>query len=359
MEFVFNAPFNGVSFGQVSTAIARELHESEADCCISPIQGNADFQSQSLTKDFVEWFSERTQSFHYEHSRKNPSLKLWHLMGALESVSHKQVLFSFYELGSPTKAEINIAKNNDEVVFSSQASVDAFASHGVNAHYIPLGFDKHNFKVTDRKYFDDDRIVFNLCGKFEKRKHHEKIMRAWAKKYGNSRKYFLQCAVFNSFLSPQDNNNLIGKALEGKKYPNITLLGMMQKNSEYNDFLNSANIVIGMSGGEGWGLPEFQSVGLGKHAVVMDAHGYKGWANEANSVLVQPSTKIDAEDGLFFKRESMYNKGEIFDFNEDDFISACEQAIKRVESNKINEEGLKLQDKFSYKETTEKLLKLL
>ncbi len=54
----------------------------------------------------------------------------------------------------------------------------------------------------------------------------------------------------------------------------------MQKNSLYNDYLNSANIILGMSGGEGWGLPEFQSVALGKHAVILNATGYKDWATE-------------------------------------------------------------------------------
>ena len=52
------------------------------------------------------------------------------------------------------------------------------------------------------------------------------------------------------------------KSCKGKEYFNINFLGMMQKNSLYNDFLNSGNIVLGMSGAEGWGLPEFQSVVL-------------------------------------------------------------------------------------------------
>ena len=121
----------------------------------------------------------------------------------------------------------------------------------------------------------------------------------------------------------------------------------MDRNSEYNDYLNSADIIIGMSGGEGWGLPEFQSVALGKHAVILNAHGYKGWATESNSVLVEPSGKTESEDGVFFTAGSQYNQGSIFDFNEDDFLDACEKAEERVLKNKKNEEGLKLQEEFS------------
>ena len=63
----------------------------------------------------------------------------------------------------------------------------------------------------------------------------------------------------------------------------------MDKNIVYNDFLNSGDIILGMSGGEGWGLPEFHSVGMGKHAVVLNAHSYKDWADEINSVLIKES----------------------------------------------------------------------
>ena len=55
----------------------------------------------------------------------------------------------------------------------------------------------------------------------------------------------------------------------------------------------------------------------------------------------------------------MFIQGKIFDFNEDAFIESCEKAIKRVESNRLNEEGLKLQKEFTYKRTTNDILDLL
>ena len=121
----------------------------------------------------------------------------------------------------------------------------------------------------------------------------------------------------------------------------------MPNNSMYNDYLNSADIIIGMSGGEGWGLPEFHSVALGKHSVIMDAHGYKSWANKENSVLVNPTNKIECYDGVFFNKGAPYNQGSIFDFDADEFIVGCETAIKRIEENKINKEGLKLQSEYT------------
>ena len=131
----------------------------------------------------------------------------------------------------------------------------------------------------------------------------------------------------------------------------------MNKNKSYNEFLNSGDIVIGMSGGEGWGLPEFQSVGIGKHSVILNAHGYKEWATEENSCLVEPSEKIDVYDDLFFKKGTDYNQGQIFNWTEDSFIDGCERAIERVRSSKINKLGRKIKEDFPISNTVDLLLK--
>jgi len=351
----FNCPVNSVSFGQVSVALLREAFSKNEEVCVLPIGDKIDLSSQEEDKDFGEWLSGAIKAFHLSHKRENPAFRLWHLNGSTSFISDRQALFTFHELDSLTDVEVNLAKNNRLILASSSYTVDLFKSYGVDARHVPLGFDSSNFKRLDKQYFDDDRIVFSLCGKFERRKHHGKILKAWGKKFGDNPKYFLHCALFNPFLTPQNNNELIARSLSHKKYYNMSFMANMAQNSEYNDFLNSANICIGMSGGEGWGLPEFQSVAMGKHAVILNAHGYSDWANRDNAVLVDPTSKIDVYDNIFFKKGAEFNQGQIFDWDEDDFISACEEAIKRVEANKINEEGLKLQKDFTYSNTLDKI----
>jgi len=348
MSLAFNLPINSVSFGQISTLILRELYNSKVNVGVLPI-GNVDLSTQSnLTQEFANWLQQSINSSLETFNRKNKIFKLWHLNGSFESYSNEQVLLSFYELDQPTKIELNTVKNNHKVLFSSKETVEVFKNLGCkNVEYIPLAFDKYNFNTIEKKYFVDDRVVFNLVGKLEKRKHHLKLIKLWANKFGNNKKYSLQCCIFNQFMKPEDQNDLVNRALEGKTYFNINFLPFMGQNSIYNDFLNSGNIIIGMSGGEGWGLPEFHSVAMGKHSIIMNAHGYKSWANEDNSVLVEPNSKIEAYDGIFFHKGHPYNQGNIYDFNGDDFVSACELAIKKVEKDKINRAGLKLQDEFS------------
>lgn len=359
MSFAFNVPVNGVSFGQISTGLLREAYSRGLEPALFPIGNKLDLSSQRDDAAFLDWLKKCIAKGFDEYSREEPCIKLWHLNSqSVESFGDTRHLITFHELDEPTKHELNVVKNNDVVYFTSEFSKKTFEELGAkNLKYLPLFFDSYNFNTRNRTYYSDDRIAFNLCGKFEKRKHHAKIINAWVKKFGNNKKFYLNCAVFNTFLPPEKNEEMIKVALERKEYFNINFLGHMAKNEIYNDFLNSGDIIIGMSGGEGWGLPEFQSVALGCHSVMLNATGYQSWANKNNSVLVEPNGKIPAYDGIFFSEGKQNNQGNIFDWDVDDFISACEEAVKRVEASKVNEEGLKLQTEFTASKTLDVLLK--
>lgn len=357
MSLCLNLPINSVSFGQTSALILKELFKRETDVILFPIGSQIDFSTQNVEKKFLDWVNISLKDNDSRYSRNDRIFKLWHINGSLESFAKEQLLFSFYELDQPTQAEINIVKNNHKVLFSSEYTCEVFKNAGCNnIEYVPLAFDKYNFFNTNKTYMED-RITFNLAGKLEKRKNHKKVIQSWLKKYGNNRDYFLQCAIYNPFLKPQDQQQLLNSILEGKEYFNISFLNFMENNALYNDYLNSADVIIGMSGGEGWGLPEFHSVALGKQAVILNAHSYKSWANKDNSVLVEPSGKIEAYDNMFFHKGQRFNQGNIYTFNDDDFIDGCEKAIKKIKSNKINKNGLKLQEEFSATRLVDNILK--
>ncbi len=355
-EFSYHLPINGVSFGQVSTCLLRELMARASDSLINLFGiGGVDLSSQPNSEDLARWIKASMKQSAENHSRLSPLVKLWHLYDdttTLSSLSNYQKLITFHELDSLTKREINIANNIDEVFLTSQYSVDVFKQHGIaHAKYLPLGFDHYNFFRTGKKYFDDDRITFNLVGKFEKRKNHKDVIQTWLKRFGNDNRYFLQCSVQNTFLKPEENQQIFASLLGNQRYSNITFLTFMPKNSQYNDYLNSGDIIIGASGGEGWGLPEFQSVGLGKHAVIMDATGYKSWANEDNSCLIKPGAKEEIYDNVFFKKGNSYNQGNYFSLDPDAFIDGCERAIERYRKSSINQAGIDLQKEFTWAKT--------
>jgi glycosyltransferase involved in cell wall biosynthesis len=346
-KLAFNLPLNSTSLGQVSFSILRELFRRKEDIYLFPI-GGVDIASQKQDQDFFSWLQNVIVSSPKNYNKNIPIFKLWHLNGSLESFSKKQVLLSFYEVDSPTATEINIIKNNEKVLFSSNYTVSIFKSLGTNnVEFIPLAFDSHHFKNLNKKNING--IQFGMFGKLEpQRKRHLKVLTSWVKKYGNNLNYTLNCAIFNPFLEPNVQSQIINQALNGQKYFNINFLNYMPSNDIYNDLLNNTDIVLAMSGGEGWGLPEFQTVALGKHCLGLNAHAYKEWMNDKNSVLIEPNSKIPCYDNIFFKQGMEFNQGNIFDWDEKDFLDGLDKVESRFKMNPINTEGLKLQEEFTY-----------
>lgn len=361
-NFSINVPLGSVSFGQISYAILREIKELGLNPNIFPIGGNVDISAQKIEPEFGNWLNNCIGKANKTHQRDFPVFRLWHFQQSLESLSNnKQLLYTFWETDQPTAEELNVVKNNRLVALSSQYSVDIFKNNFNCSNVIKLtpGFDKYNFSNTNKKYFDDDRIVFSCVGKFENlRKNQAKIIQSWIKKYGGNPKYWLHCAIWNVFLSKDQNENIIKQILQGQNVPNVIFYPFMPQNEIYNDWLNASDCVIGM-GNESFGLAEFTSLCLGKHAVLLNANGYKEYGTTENSVLINPNGKVEAQDPPFFTKGSQYNQGSFFTWDVDEFLAGCDEAIKRVEKNKINEEGLKLKDKFKYSDTVKNILENL
>lgn len=350
-----NVPVNSLSFGHCSVSILRELYKKNEEANLFFI-GEPDFSAYQTETDFQFWINSAGTRALKSYKRTDPCFKLWHISNSESSVSNEQSLLTFHEVDSLTPVETNILKNQKTVLVSSKFSENVFKAYGVNnVVYCPLGFDAQHFKQISRTR-NTEQITFSLFGKFEKRKHTEKVIRAWLKQYGNNNRYTLNLHVYNSFFSQEQNNQLLLKIFGGRKPWNVNCLGYVPTLAEFNSAINAADIVIDMSGGEGFSLPSFHSVALGKHAVVHNCSSIKDWAEDAGAVLVEPSGKEPVYDGVFFRQGDVRNQGNIFTWDEDDFLSACKVAEANFAKNPVNEKGLELQNKFTWGKTVDVIL---
>ena len=352
MKILVDAPINSLSLGNVSFNIIKELFEKGHEVGIWPMnEQNIDVSAYNMTEDFQSKFKEAIDSRFDFLSPDIPSLKIWHLNGSENRKNSKQYLYTFYECSKPTDVERKLCNSQERTIFSSSCAASQF-----DADYIPLGLDPE-FKPTGKKYLEGV-THFGLMGKFEKRKHTAKIINTWVKKYGNNNKYQLSCCVTNPFFKSEEMSHLINSALEGQRYNNVNFLPFLKTNQEVNEFINAIDIdLTGLSGGEGWNLPAFNSTCLGKWSVVLNKTSHKDWANKNNSVLVESSGQMDCADGKFFAKGGQFNQGVFYDWNFDSVISAMETAESKV--GQINTEGQKLADKFTYSNTVDKILSLI
>lgn len=361
-ELVFKCPLNSLSFGNVSVNLLREIYKSGASVSVFPIGENVNISAfDKLSNDFKQWLQDSINNRFKTVNKDAPTLQLWHINGSENRITKKQFLLSFYELDAPTKTEKQLADLQDAVIFSSSFAKDQFTKQGYpgcsNIETVKLGFDE-DFFITGKKYLSEEKIHFGLMGKFEKRKHTAKILNTWAKKYGNNYKYQLTCCISNPFFSPEDNEGCISKALEGKRYGNINFLPHLETNSEVNEYLNAIDIDLsGLSGGEGWNLPSFNSTCLGKWSIVLNASSHKDWANTENCILLNPNGKENSEDGVFFKNGAPFNQGNIYTFDEDELVEKMEFAEEICKTK--NSEGIKMQKTFTYSNTLKEILNII
>ncbi len=352
MELVFKCPINSLSFGNVSINFLRELKKKNVDVTIFP-NGNADVSAfDKMDNEFKVWLESCINNRFLKVNKDIPSLNLWHLNGSENRITSKQFLYTFYELNEPTDTEKSLAKLQDHVFFSSNHAKDCFDLE--NTSSCPLGFD-NDFHKTEKEYLSNDIIHFGLIGKFEKRKNHEQIIKAWVKKYGNNFKYRLSCLIDNPFLKAEQMNAIKKQVLGNDSVGNVTFLPRLKTNSEVNDLLNAIDIDLsGLSGAEGWNLPAFNSTCLGKWSVVLNNTSHKDWANEENSILIKSEENIPAYDGTFFSEGGFYNQGTINFISEDNIISSLEQAELKAKTK--NPKGEELKNKFSYEKTVDTIL---
>tara|TARA_B100000519_G_scaffold169539_1_gene154780 strand:+ start:1226 stop:2305 length:1080 start_codon:yes stop_codon:yes gene_type:complete len=353
MKLIVEAPLNSLSFGNVAFNIIRELHKKDVEIGLFPT-GEPDFSAYELADDLKEYIERSVNKKWDVINPHTPCLKLWHLNGSENRKTKDQYLYTFYECNNPTDMEVKLCSLQDKTIFSSKDAEGHFRKKGCqNTAVIPLGFDK-DFFPTGKSYLKDV-IHFGLMGKFEKRKHTQKIIQTWLKKYGNNPKYQLTCCVNNRFFQPEQMNGLISETLGGSNYSNVNILPSLVKNSEVNELLNAIDIdLTGLSGGEGWNLPSFNATALGKWSVVLNATSHKDWATKENAIMIEPSGEMDVQDGVFFTKDTPFNKGTFYTWTEDEAVAAMEKAESKV--GQINTEGQKLADKFTYSKTVDAIL---
>lgn len=356
MQLIVEAPINPLSFGNVTYNLLRQLWRKGVDVIWYPLGGNANFQSfNNIDKDFSQWLQASANNANKKIKKDIPCFKLWHLNGSQSRIGAKQFLYSFYELDQPTQEEINLAKFQDKVWFSSNHAANLFKNEGVDAGVIPVGFDE-DFHKTNKQYLNPDVVHFGLMGKFEKRKHTEKIIKLWLAKYGNNNKYQLSVLVTNPFFKEEENKAILANCLEGKRYTNINFLPHLKSNTEVNDLLNAIDIdLTGLSGAEGWNLPAFNATCLGKWSIVLNATSHKDWATNVNSILVEPNGKEECYDGKFFNKGQPFNQGNIYTWDSDNVAECMDLAVSKKGQN--NTEGEKLKEEFSYSRSVDRLLK--
>lgn len=361
MSFSIELPLNQTGLGNVGIGIAVELYNRGLTPNIFLI-GAPDFSYANLPKGFPDWFNYCTSKALGSFKRSEHSIRLWHIQGSQSRLTDDATLYTVHETGTLTKEEVNIMSQYSRICVPSNYSKTVFEAHGLQAAVCPNFFDRSLFFQTEvPREGLEDVTIFSVLGKLERRKWTTKTIAAWCKRFGGEKAFRLHCHVFNPHLmngvDPKDylaaHKHIIQKEI-GHVLPwNVTVYGFQTK-EEYNLSLNVADIDVSLSGGEGFGLPLLTTRVLGKRGVALKGHSYVDFCSEENTVWVEPSGKVDSADGIFFQKGTVFNQGQIFDWEESAAIEGMEKALEMKAPDP--EVGKRLAEKFSAANTVNQLL---
>ena len=347
-------PISKLSLGQVSLNILKELYARKFDAAIFPY-GNVDISAFTVDDGFKAWLQDCINNRYQKLDRKSTTLKCWHLNGSENRLSDKQVLYTFHETDTMTNEELAIVKHQDHVIFSSAYSRDIAKINGMeNVSHASLGVDPEVYDLG-KTLFSKEITHWCLIGKAEMRKSTQRIINNWVKLYGNNRKHQLTLLINNPFFNAEQNAGVLHHALGGMKFFNVNAIGELKTNKEVNNLMNSIDIDLsGLSMGEGWGLPAFNATALGKWSIVNHVTGHKDWANEKNSIILKPTSKIPCYDGIFFNPNQQFNQGNFWNYTDEQMIDAMARAEKVAKT--VNVEGKKLVQDFTYGKLVDAIL---
>ena len=370
-RIVVNAPLNQLSFGNVSYNLLKEFYKMGQEILLLP-HSNFDLSSfDGADPKFVQWLVDSAKDNLSRLDKDDVALKLWHVSGSHELSARKQVLFSFYELDSPTETEKSVVSYQDATIFSSRHARDLFSDCG-NVNFVPLGFDT-DLKFMEKEYFDKDVVHFTLMGKAEKRKNTSKIIKTWIDTFGGDQKYKLTCLINNGHVKEDWVKAFQADILSGRegKMSNVSFLPTLPKNSQMNDLLCSSDIDLTcLSGAEGWNLPAFNVACLGGAVIGNSFTSHGDWAQDCAKFFEVSSGFVTepAADGVFFNSQGDFNVGNIMKLED---TTELVEVMKTVAGKVLSWKsdicylthkkffGTQMQNKFPYAKTAKSIIEII
>ncbi len=352
-----HATCSSLSLGQVGFNLLRELYKRKVQVCFFPRQ--LDLSAFKVDQAFGQWIERAVNTRYTKLDRKVPTLACWHIQDSEKRLSDRQVLVSFHETDAPTDAEINIVNQQDHTFFTSSWTVENFKTFGAqNVSFVPLGLDE-DFVPAGRRLIADDLTHWVICGKHESlRKMTDLKVQAWIKRYGGKREHRLTLCVHNPFYQKRqrpdgqiegfDMNDIYGRLFANGKPANVQILPPLKTNAEMLQLYQSADIDLsGFSRSEGWNVPAHTVTALGKWSIVSNCSAHKDWATAENSILIEPTGAVPANDSMFFRPGEPFSQGNLFDFAPEAFDLALERAEKLAKTPNPAGEALRSQHTYS------------
>lgn len=360
-----NIPINSLGYGVVGYNIWKSLSKSVDTALfnignITPPCKSSEEEVSLIKKDI------KKQS---DFEAELPTLKVWHENQLAERIGKgKYFAFPFFEVNKFDNRRKSHLASADEIIVASEWAKDIvmdqlymspnghiYLDADTKVHVVPCGVDRNIFNERLNKPSRSKCVFFN-CGKWEIRKGHDILYKAFKDAFPFNPDVELWMMTENPFLQPQEKTHWESLYQESR----VKLIPRVQYQEQLAEIISQTFCGVFPSRAEGWNLELLEMMAMGKHIITTNYSAHTQFCTKENSKLLQITEEEPMYDGKWF----LGDDGTWASINED-----CYQQLVyylrsiyedwKVDPDLINYEGLKTSKKLSWENTTNKLSNII
>lgn len=344
---LLQAPINSLGYGVAGYNIAKQLAKKKGVeyFTLFPIGQPEPELYQELTP--YDWRI-KTEPF----SWTEPCLKIWHQNGLYEMVGKKyRVGFPIFELNQFTNEECISIRSCDEIFVCSKWAkgiVEEETKHNC-VKVIPLGVDRSIFNENNN--VKRPATIFFNCGKWEIRKGHDILLKAFDAAFSQSDNVELWMMCENPFLG-EKNNDWINYYRSSSLANKIRFIPRQKSHADVYNIMRQVDVGVFPVRAEGWNLELLELLSCGKHVITTNYSGHTEFVNKNNAKLIEVDSLEPAIDNIWFHGQGEWAK--LGDYQLEQLV----YYMKELHQQKldINLAGIETANKFSWENTAKEIL---
>lgn len=287
---------NQLGYGLVTTHILSELTKLGHRVSLFPV--NKEMEAHPKHHDTVKQSLINAQFPNFSA----PCVRIWHQFDMSLFCGGKKIGWPIFELDEFNPQEIHHLNGLDEIIVCSEWAKEIILKHiDKPVHVVPLGVDREIFKPAGQK--DWDTFRFFTAGKWEYRKGHDIVLKAFTEAFSDEDNVELICMCDNPVIPKEDNEDWNRTFKYSKLGNKIKLVARQKTQEQVAHIMNKVDCGLFPARAEGWNLELLEMIACGKHCITTNYSAHTEFCNKDNSFLIQPEEKEVAFDGHFFTKD--------------------------------------------------------
>lgn len=232
-----------------------------------------------------------------------PCIKIWHQHDMAQFVGRgKKIGFPFFELNQFSSIEKHHLNYVDNIFVSSRWAkniiLNETSKSDCDVKIIPLGVDLDIFHPSEIS--ENNKTIFFNCGKWEIRKGHDILVKAFNMAFEPSDNVELWMMCENPFLNDTQQNEWYKLYKTSKLGDKVTFINRTQTQSEVYNIMAKTDCGVFPSRAEGWNLELLEMMSCGKHIITTNYSAHTEFCSNSNANLIDITTEEMAYDGIWF-----------------------------------------------------------